>query len=65
MKFISWNVNGLRACLKKGFAEAFSSFGADAVCIQETKMQPGQADFAPKATPNTSTAPRRKGTPAP
>ena len=48
MKFISWNVNGLRACLKKGFAEAFSSFGADAVCIQETKMQPRQADFAPE-----------------
>ena len=40
MKFISWNVNGLRACLKKGFADSFASFDADAVCLQETKMQP-------------------------
>ena len=43
MKFVSWNVNGLRACLKKGFMEAFRMFDADVVCIQETKMQPGQA----------------------
>ena len=48
MKLISWNVNGLRACLKKGFAEAFAGLDADAFCIQETKMQPGQADFAPE-----------------
>ena len=48
MKLISWNVNGLRACLKKGFAEAFTQLDADAFCIQETKMQPGQADFAPE-----------------
>ena len=48
MKLISWNVNGLRACLKKGFAEAFDRLDADAFCIQETKMQPGQADFAPE-----------------
>lgn len=48
MKLISWNVNGLRACLKKGFAEAFDQLNADAFCIQETKMQPGQADFAPE-----------------
>ena len=41
MKLISWNVNGLRACLKKGFAEAFARLDADAFCIQETKMQPG------------------------
>lgn len=48
MKLVSWNVNGLRACLKKGFAEIFAAMDADAFCVQETKMQPGQADFAPQ-----------------
>ena len=48
MKFVSWNVNGLRACLKKGFEETFRTLDADFFCIQETKMQPGQADFAPE-----------------
>ena len=43
MKFVSWNVNGLRACLKKGFMESFHRFDADIVGLQETKMQPGQA----------------------
>ena len=47
MKFISWNVNGLRACLKKGFEDTFNALDADFFCVQETKMQPGQADFAP------------------
>ena len=46
MKFISWNVNGLRACCGKGFAEAFVSLDADFFCLQETKMQPGQLDLA-------------------
>ncbi len=46
MKFISWNVNGFRACLGKGFAEFFKEADADFFCIQETKMQPDQADFA-------------------
>lgn len=45
MKFISWNVNGFRACLGKGFEEFFKSANADFVCLQETKMQPGQAEF--------------------
>lgn len=45
MKFISWNVNGFRACLNKGFEEFFKNTDADFFCIQETKMQPGQADF--------------------
>jgi len=45
MKFISWNVNGFRACLGKGFEEFFRSVDADFVCLQETKMQPGQAEF--------------------
>lgn len=43
MKLISWNVNGLRAVLKKGFIEFFTSKQPDILCIQETKMQPGQA----------------------
>ena len=41
MRLISWNVNGLRACLTKGFADYFARSGADAFCLQETKMQPG------------------------
>ncbi len=48
MKLISWNVNGLRACLTHGFAEHFYNFDADVVSLQETKMQPGQADFHPE-----------------
>ena len=47
MKFVSWNVNGFRACLKKGFQNIFDSVDADFFCLQETKMQPGQADFHP------------------
>ena len=45
MKLISWNVNGLRACLGKGFMDYFTSEGADFFCMQETKMQPGQAEI--------------------
>lgn len=45
MKFISWNVNGLRACKDKGFAEAFKTLDADFFCLQETKMQEGQLDL--------------------
>lgn len=48
MKLISWNVNGFRAVLGKGFAEYFEKENADIFCLQETKMQPGQADFAPE-----------------
>ena len=47
MKFISWNVNGFRACLNKGFEDFFKSEDADFFCIQETKMQPDQAQFTP------------------
>ena len=43
MRLISWNVNGLRACLKKGFEDRFRELDADFFCLQETKMQPGQA----------------------
>ncbi len=45
MKFISWNVNGLRACYGKGFEEAFKTLDADFFCLQETKMQEGQLDI--------------------
>ena len=43
MRFVSWNVNGLRACLTKGFMESFRDMDADIMCLQETKMQPEQA----------------------
>lgn len=45
MKFVSWNVNGIRACCDKGFREAFLSLDADFFCLQETKMQAGQLDL--------------------
>ena len=48
MKLISWNVNGLRACLNKDFKKIFEGFDADIFSIQESKMQPGQADFFPE-----------------
>ncbi|MCF0136376.1 MAG: exodeoxyribonuclease III [Lachnospiraceae bacterium] len=48
MKFISWNVNGLRACMTKGFPEFFKEADADFFCLQETKLQEGQINFAPE-----------------
>ena len=45
MKFVSWNVNGLRACEGKGFSNTFRLLDADFFCLQETKMQPGQLDL--------------------
>ncbi|MCI5923361.1 MAG: exodeoxyribonuclease III [Oscillospiraceae bacterium] len=45
MKLVSWNVNGLRACLTKGFQETFDALDADIFCLQETKMQEGQAEI--------------------
>ena len=44
-KFVSWNVNGLRACVGKGFEKAFNELNADFFCLQETKMQEGQLDL--------------------
>ena len=44
MKFVSWNVNGLRACLKKGFLDFYRQEAPDFCCLQETKMEQGQAD---------------------
>ncbi len=48
MKLISWNVNGFRAVLGKGFLEIFNNLDADIFALQETKMQEGQADFCPE-----------------
>lgn len=45
MKLISWNVNGLRACMNKGFQDFLANSEADIFCVQETKMQKGQAEF--------------------
>jgi exodeoxyribonuclease-3 len=48
MKFISWNVNGLRACMQKGFEDSFKALDADIFCLQETKLQEGQHDLEPE-----------------
>ena len=48
MKFISWNVNGLRACMTKGFDDIFKELDADIFCVQETKLQLGQIDYNPE-----------------
>lgn len=61
MKFISWNVNGFRACLKKGFEEFFNLMDADFFCLQETKMQPDQADFHPENYEEFYFSAERKG----
>jgi len=61
MKFISWNVNGFRACLDKGFRDFFNEQDADFFCIQETKMQPGQADFAPEGYLSVWNSAEQKG----
>ena len=45
MKFISWNVNGIRACVQKGFMDFFYEIDADIFCIQESKMQAGQLEL--------------------
>ena len=45
MKLVSWNVNGIRACLQKGFLDSFYQLDADIFCVQETKMQRGQSDL--------------------
>ncbi|MFR8103572.1 MAG: exodeoxyribonuclease III [Clostridia bacterium] len=48
MKLVSWNVNGLRAAMTKGFEEFFNQIDADIFCLQETKLQKGQIDFSPE-----------------
>ncbi len=47
-RMISWNVNGIRACMNKDFLASFAALNADIFCLQETKVQPGQIDFAPE-----------------
>ena len=61
MRLISWNVNGLRACLTKGFSDYFAQAGVDLFCLQETKMQPGQADFAPEGYQQFWNSAEKKG----
>jgi len=61
MKFISWNVNGFRACLGKGFEDYFKGADADIFCLQETKMQPGQADFDPEGYVSYYHSAQKKG----
>ncbi|MCL2105874.1 MAG: exodeoxyribonuclease III [Oscillospiraceae bacterium] len=61
MRLVSWNVNGVRACLKSGFEEAFDAFGADIVCLQETKARPEQVDFAPEGCHAYWNAAQKKG----
>lgn len=46
MKLVSWNVNGIRACMNKGFKDAFDTLDADIFCVQEIKMKPGQMDLS-------------------
>ena len=61
MKFISWNVNGLRACAGKGFEDTFNALDADFFCLQETKMQPGQLGHGIPGLPFILELSREKG----
>ncbi len=59
-KFISWNVNGLRACMGKGFKNFFDETDADIFALQETKLQEGQIDFAPEGYMGFGIMPKRE-----
>ncbi len=61
MKFVSWNVNGFRAVLNKGFEDIFKDIDADFFCLQETKMQEGQVDFHPDGYYEYYNCAERKG----
>ena len=61
MKFVSWNVNGFRSCLSKGFEDFFKDIDADFFCIQETKMQPDQASFTPEGYVSFFNSAEKKG----
>lgn len=61
MKLISWNVNGLRACLGKGFTSSLESLDADIICLQETKMAPGQAETGLKGYHEFFSGAEKKG----
>ena len=62
MKFISWNVNGFRAVLKKGFEEIFNELDADFFCLQETKMRKTKQTFTQKDITNITAMRRKKVT---
>lgn len=62
MKFISWNVNGIRACVQKGFLDFFKEADADIFCIQESKMQEGQLKLSWKGIISSGTMQSGKGT---
>ena len=61
MKLISWNVNGIRACLTKGFSDFFNQINADIFCIQETKCQPEQVELEFKGYKSYWNSAERKG----
>ncbi len=61
MKFISWNVNGLRACMQKGFEQFFKEIDADVFCIQETKLQEDQMPFYPEGYHTYLSCAEKKG----
>ena len=61
-KFISWNVNGLRACVTKGFLDFFNEVNADVFCLQETKLQAGQIDLQLDAIICIGTTPKKRDT---
>ncbi len=61
MKIVTWNVNGFRAVLKKGFEDFFNEADADIFCLQETKMQPDQADFHPQGYEEYFNSAQKKG----
>lgn len=61
MRLISWNVNGLRACINKGFYDYFKESDADMFCLQETKMQPGQAEIVTEGYHQYMNSAQRKG----
>lgn len=61
MKFVSWNVNGLRACMQKGFEEFFNNIDADIFCLQETKLQEEQMCFFPEGYHTYLSCAEKKG----
>ena len=60
MKLVSWNVNGIRACLKKGFLDFFNEIDADIFCIQETKASESQVEIKTLVINNFGIALRRR-----
>lgn len=63
MKFVSWNVNGLRACIGKGFLDYFMGTDADVFCLQETKLSDGQLSLELPVTACIGTMPTKRAIP--